>query len=57
MLKGSTEKAKFAEYWNNLFDAFNRNLPCQGLKLDDLQGFQVKHLTVYFLNYHLKCNK
>lgn len=52
MLKGSAETAKFAEYWNNLFDSFNRNLPWQGLKLDDSQGFQVKY-SIYIYIIHL----
>lgn len=40
-LKGSSETVQFTEYWNNLFDNFNRNLPWQGLKLNS-DGFQVK---------------
>jgi len=40
MLKGATQTANFTEYWNNLFDNFNRNLPWQGLKLGD-DGFEV----------------
>lgn len=40
MLKGATETANFVEYWNNLFDNFNRNLPWQGIKIGD-EGFQV----------------
>lgn len=40
-LKGSSETAQFTEYWNNLFDNFNRTLPWQGLKLNS-DGFQVK---------------
>lgn len=42
MLKGSDETAKFTEFWNNLFDIFNRNLPWQGIKSDDNEAFQVK---------------
>lgn len=41
MLKGSDETANFTEFWNNLFDNLNRNLPWQGLKLDDLDEFKV----------------
>lgn len=51
MLKGSSETAKFVEFWNNLFDAFNRNLPWQGLKSNDELGFQVKLIILY--NYYL----
>lgn len=40
-LKGSSETAKFTEYWNNLFDNFNRTIPWQGRKLNS-DGFQVK---------------
>jgi len=40
MLKRATETAYFTKYWNNLFDNLNRNLPRQGLKLDD-DGFEV----------------
>lgn len=39
-LKGSEETAKFTEFWNSLFDNFNRNLPWQGLKIDS-EGYQV----------------
>lgn len=39
-LKGSSETAKFTEFWNDLFDNFNRNLPWQGLKLGN-EGFEV----------------
>lgn len=39
-LKGSEETANFTEFWNNLFDVFNRNLPWQGLKIDS-EDFQV----------------
>lgn len=42
MLKHCSETANFIEFWNNLFDNFNRNLPWQGLKLCDKEGFQVK---------------
>jgi len=38
MLKGVTQT--LTEYWNNLFDNYNRNLPWQGLKLGD-DGFEV----------------
>lgn len=41
MLKGSDETAYFTEFWNNLFDNLNRNLPWQGLKLDDIDKFKV----------------
>lgn len=41
LLKGSTETIRFTEFWNNLFDNFNRNLPWQGLKLND-NAFQVR---------------
>lgn len=47
-LKGSEETAKFVEYWNNIFDQFNRTLPWQGLKIND-EGFQVKN--TYCVNY------
>lgn len=47
MLKGSSETAKFVEYWNNLFDNFNRNLPWQGIKINDNQAFQVLILKIY----------
>ncbi|CAI6347549.1 unnamed protein product [Macrosiphum euphorbiae] len=40
MLKSSDETANFTEFWNNLFDNLNRNLPWQGLKLNDLDGFK-----------------
>lgn len=43
MLKGSEETKSFVEFWNNLFDNFNRNLPWQRLKLDDNEGFQVNN--------------
>lgn len=42
MLKDSNETADFVEFFNDLFDNFNRNLPWQGLKLDNEEGFQVK---------------
>jgi len=42
MLKDSNETADFVEFWNDLFDNFNRNLSWQGLKLDNEEGFQVK---------------
>jgi len=51
MLKGSSETAKFLEFLNNLFDAFNRNLPWQGLKSNDELGFRVKLIILY--NYYL----
>lgn len=41
MLKSSDETANFTEFWNNSFDNLNRNLPWQGLKLNDLDGFKV----------------
>ncbi|KAE9522708.1 hypothetical protein AGLY_016891 [Aphis glycines] len=31
--KGVSETANFVEYWNNLFDNFNRILPWQGLRI------------------------
>ena len=31
MLKESEETTNFIEFWNNLFDNFNRTLPWQGL--------------------------
>lgn len=40
MLKIATQTANFTEYWNNLFDKFNWNLPWQGLKLGN-DGFEV----------------
>lgn len=46
MLEGSEETIKFIEFWNNLFDSFNRTLPWQGLKLNDDEGFQV---NIYFI--------
>jgi len=42
MLKDSNETANFVEFFNDLFDNFNRNLPWQGLKLDNEEGFQLK---------------
>lgn len=49
MLKGASETANFVEYWNNLFDNFNRILPWQGLRIGD-EGFEVdtKLLKYYF---------
>jgi len=41
MLRGSEETIKFIEFWNNLFDSFNRILPWQGLRLNDDERFQV----------------
>lgn len=50
MLKGSEETTHFVEFWNNLFDNFNRTLPWQGLRLNNDEGFQVnKYFT--FLNH------
>lgn len=41
MLRGSEETINFIEFWNNLFDSFNRTLPWQGLRLNNDEGFQV----------------
>lgn len=49
-LKGSEETAKFTEFWNNLFDNFNRNLPWQGLKIDS-EDFQVRMIS-YVWNFN-----
>jgi len=43
MLKGSEETTNFIEFWNNLFDNFNRTLPWLGLRLNDDEGFQVNN--------------
>jgi len=51
MLKGSDETANFTEFWNNLFDNLNRNLPWQGLKIDDSEGFQVKLDLIILLKF------
>lgn len=42
-LKGSAETADFTDFWNRLFENFNRTLPWQGLKLEN-EGFQVQLL-------------
>lgn len=42
-LKSSAETADFTDFWNSLFDNFNRTLPWQGLKLEN-EGFQVQLL-------------
>jgi len=49
-LKGSEETAKFTEFWNSLFDNFNRNLPWQGLKIDS-EDFQVRMIS-YVWNFN-----
>jgi len=53
MLKGSEETSRFVEFWNNLFDNFNRNLPWQGIKLDD-NGFQVNNIIfIFYIKYFI----
>lgn len=49
MLKGSEETSNFVEFWNNLFDNFNRILPWKRLKLDDNEGFQVKNSFIILI--------
>lgn len=46
MLNNAGETANFVEFWNNLFDNFNRNLPWQGLKSSNDEGFQVIQLLI-----------
>lgn len=47
MLEGSEVTIQFTEFWNNLFDSFNRTLQWQGMKLNDDEGFQVS--TILYL--------
>ncbi|CAI6343939.1 unnamed protein product [Macrosiphum euphorbiae] len=49
MLKGASETANFVEYWNNLFDNFNRILPWQGLRIGD-EGFEKFYDAINYLN-------
>jgi len=50
MLKGSEETTNIVEFWNNLFDCFNRTLPWKDLRLNDDEGFQVKIILLYYLH-------
>lgn len=45
--KSSDEKANFTQFWNNLIENLNRNLPWQDLKLNDLDGFQAMLILLY----------
>lgn len=38
MLKRSKGTTRFIEFWNDLFDNFNRKLEWQGLRLNDFKG-------------------
>lgn len=42
-------KQPISQFWNNLFDNLNRNLPWQGLKIDDNEGFQVNLILIMLL--------
>jgi len=53
MLKGSEETINFIEFWNNLFDSFNRTLPWQGLRLNDDEGFQVNKYFIFIMYIYL----